>query len=396
MTTYKIQRWDPVLFGNNVKPNPMFYIIPDLYFDEFARNNKYSLFCMVKNSASLYDNIVIPVTVNKSYNTPNNRPNFYNETQTYVITMDTPWMGYPKNLGLVKFFGYKLPIPQVLYSPGRVGPGRVGPGRVGPGRVGPGRVGPGRVGPGRVGPGRKHGFLGAPESHSCEDGTEFTCSGGTFGCYDNSDMYCSTKPGILGAPETHSCEDGTKFTCSGGTFGCYDNSDMYCSTKPGILGAPETHSCEDGTKFTCSGGTFGCYDNSDRFCPYLEDLKSNNNKPKPSTIPSASNNNTTMETHKCQDGKTFECSRGSVGCNDDSEKYCSVIKSHTCSNLDGKIFNCSSSKSDCKDDSSTYCGLSTDNTRSFTCPTGSSLNSGITFNCSKNLSDNLCETLFCK
>ena len=338
MTTYKIQRWDPVLFGNNVKPNPMFYIIPDLYFDEFARNNKYSLFCMVKNSASLYDNIVIPVTVNKSYNTPNNRPNFYNETQTYVITMDTPWMGYPKNLGLVKFFGYKLPIPQVLYSPGRVGPGRVGPGR--------------------VGPGRKHGFLGAPESHSCEDGTEFTCSGGTFGCYDNSDMYCSTKPGILGAPETHSCEDGTKFTCSGGTFGCYDNSD--------------------------------------RFCPYLEDLKSNNNKPKPSTIPSASNNNTTMETHKCQDGKTFECSRGSVGCNDDSEKYCSVIKSHTCSNLDGKIFNCSSSKSDCKDDSSTYCGLSTDNTRSFTCPTGSSLNSGITFNCSKNLSDNLCETLFCK
>ena len=32
----------------------------------------------------------------------------------------------------------------------------------------------------------------------------------------------------FGASETHSCSDGSSFTCNGGTKGCMDNSTMYC------------------------------------------------------------------------------------------------------------------------------------------------------------------------
>ena len=32
----------------------------------------------------------------------------------------------------------------------------------------------------------------------------------------------------LGAPEMHTCADGTMFECAGGTQGCMDNSPMYC------------------------------------------------------------------------------------------------------------------------------------------------------------------------
>ena len=32
----------------------------------------------------------------------------------------------------------------------------------------------------------------------------------------------------LGAPEIHTCTDGTIFECAGGTQGCMDNSPLYC------------------------------------------------------------------------------------------------------------------------------------------------------------------------
>lgn len=41
--------------------------------------------------------------------------------------------------------------------------------------------------------------VGARESHVCADGTQFTCNGGTQGCFDNSPLYCGS-----GAPRPSS------------------------------------------------------------------------------------------------------------------------------------------------------------------------------------------------
>ena len=86
-------------------------------------------------------------------------------------------------------------------------------------------------------------LVGAPETHTCKDGTTFTCNGGTLGCIDNSDMYCKKQP-LLGAPETHTCRDGTTFTCNGGTLGCVDNSDMYCGVNAQWDKCVEDNKCE--------------------------------------------------------------------------------------------------------------------------------------------------------
>jgi hypothetical protein len=86
-------------------------------------------------------------------------------------------------------------------------------------------------------------IVGAPETHTCKDGTTFTCNGGTLGCADNSDMYCK-KQTPVGAPETHTCKDGTTFTCNGGTFGCADNSDIYCGINIHWDKCVEDNNCE--------------------------------------------------------------------------------------------------------------------------------------------------------
>ena len=43
-----------------------------------------------------------------------------------------------------------------------------------------------------------------------------------------SPMPRSPMPTKLGAPEMHTCADGTIFECAGGTQGCMDNSPLYC------------------------------------------------------------------------------------------------------------------------------------------------------------------------
>ena len=112
MTTYEIKRWDVIMYGNDTKKTPAIYIIPDIYFIEFAKVNEFSLFCRIVDTYSPYDDVIIPVVVNKSSNAPNCRPNFFDETNSYIITLDTNWHGYPLYLGNVKFYGYKNPIPQ--------------------------------------------------------------------------------------------------------------------------------------------------------------------------------------------------------------------------------------------------------------------------------------------
>lgn len=107
MTSYEIKRWDAVISNNSLTQSPMLYIVPDIYLLEFIKSNKFSLFCQIYETESSYDNLLIPCSANKSSDTPNCRPNYFVETNTYVITLDTNWIGYPNKLGKVIFSGYK-------------------------------------------------------------------------------------------------------------------------------------------------------------------------------------------------------------------------------------------------------------------------------------------------
>ena len=109
MSEYDIERWDVVMFNNSNAKSPMIYIKPDLTFLQFARANNYAVVCEISGTGTIYDGKEIPGVVNTSMYVPNCRPNFYNETGWYVVTLSANWYGYPEpsKLGRVKFYGMK-------------------------------------------------------------------------------------------------------------------------------------------------------------------------------------------------------------------------------------------------------------------------------------------------
>ena len=109
MSQYKIERWDVVMFNNNLTKVPMIYVKPDMKFLEFARNNNFAVACEISGTGTVYDGKTIPGVVDKSYYVPNCRPNFFEKTGFYVITLWANWYGYPEpeKLGTVKFSGMK-------------------------------------------------------------------------------------------------------------------------------------------------------------------------------------------------------------------------------------------------------------------------------------------------
>lgn len=112
MSQYNIERWDVVMFNNSVTKVPMIYVKPDLTFLDFIRNNNYAVMCEISGTGTIYDGKKIPGVVDKSCYVPNCRPNFYDKTGFYVITLVANWYGYPNdgNMGEVKFSGMKKPI----------------------------------------------------------------------------------------------------------------------------------------------------------------------------------------------------------------------------------------------------------------------------------------------
>ena len=116
MSAYKIKRWDAVT-GDNILKRPMIYIEPDETFLSFVRANDFAVYCEISDTGMNYDSkqgnqLMIPGAVNRSAVVPNCRPNYYAETEYYVITLMAPWIGYPsKNMGQVKFFGTKAGMP---------------------------------------------------------------------------------------------------------------------------------------------------------------------------------------------------------------------------------------------------------------------------------------------
>lgn len=109
MSTYQINRWDVVIFGNNNTRVPMIYIKPDLTFLNFIKENKYAVVCEISGTGQVYDGKKIPGMVYESSYIPSCRPNFFNKTGYYVITLWSNWYGYPEpgKEGVVKFYGLK-------------------------------------------------------------------------------------------------------------------------------------------------------------------------------------------------------------------------------------------------------------------------------------------------
>ena len=118
MTEYKIMRWDGVMFGNSITKMPMIYIKPDIDFLEFARANHFAVICEINGTGTIYDGKQIPGVVDKSCNVPNSRPNFFEETGYYVITLRATWNGYPdtNKLGTVVFKGLNGEITEKEYK----------------------------------------------------------------------------------------------------------------------------------------------------------------------------------------------------------------------------------------------------------------------------------------
>ena len=91
MTSYKIYRWNVVLFGNSNTKVPMIYIKPDLELLEFIKANSYTVACNINDTGTIYDGKTIPGVVDVSCNVPNCRPNFCAKTGLYVITLWANW-----------------------------------------------------------------------------------------------------------------------------------------------------------------------------------------------------------------------------------------------------------------------------------------------------------------
>ena len=107
---YKIHRWDPIISGNNIVPNPMIYIKADDTLLKFARENNNAVLVKIKGTNNIYDGKEIIGVFASSRNYPNCRPVFFNDTKYYVISLLCNWHVYPKSpnfLGYCEIYGLK-------------------------------------------------------------------------------------------------------------------------------------------------------------------------------------------------------------------------------------------------------------------------------------------------
>jgi hypothetical protein len=116
MSAYTIKRWNAVT-ENNILKRPMIYIEPDPTFLTFVRANNFAVLCEISGTGMNYDSVQIPGVVSRSSLVPNCRPNFFEATGYYTVTLLAPWIGYPKNLGQVKFFGLEAGMPAQISAP---------------------------------------------------------------------------------------------------------------------------------------------------------------------------------------------------------------------------------------------------------------------------------------
>ena len=105
MSKYRIMSWTPIISSDN--PNiyiPMIYVKPDAKFLEIVRGNYNVVNCKISGTNMVIDGHNIPGVVTKSSQVPNYRPNFYDATGYYSISLISNWYGYPNpdTLGTVE------------------------------------------------------------------------------------------------------------------------------------------------------------------------------------------------------------------------------------------------------------------------------------------------------
>jgi len=92
---YDIQRWDSVIEKGNTFPYPMVYVKKN------GLKNGSLVKATISDSNSMYDGQTVGAIVKCSAGPPLNTPNFYKETDLFVILLFAPWLGYPAKLGTV-------------------------------------------------------------------------------------------------------------------------------------------------------------------------------------------------------------------------------------------------------------------------------------------------------
>jgi hypothetical protein len=119
--TYKIHRWDAVIFANkgmNPIPTPIIYVKPDDELIKFANDNSNALLVKLHTPGSIYDNKRVTGVWSKSSMIPNCREHFFEKTELYVIVLQAPWHGYPDFLGDCEIFGLKgVPVKKIKQVP---------------------------------------------------------------------------------------------------------------------------------------------------------------------------------------------------------------------------------------------------------------------------------------
>lgn len=115
MPSYNIKEWQAILLPNSTFPYPMLYIKPDEAFSQYAKENDYSVVVKIQNTNSKYDLQSFIALVDTGATFPNYRPNFYNQTGYYILTLvGANWLGYPPQNGTVFVQGNegpdKLPV----------------------------------------------------------------------------------------------------------------------------------------------------------------------------------------------------------------------------------------------------------------------------------------------
>lgn len=112
--TYKIHRWDSVIFANkgmNPISTPIIYVKPDDELLKFAKDNSDALLVKLHTPGSIYDQKRVTGVWAKSSMIPNCRENYFEKTKLYVIVLQAPWHGYPDCLGECEIFGLTGGVP---------------------------------------------------------------------------------------------------------------------------------------------------------------------------------------------------------------------------------------------------------------------------------------------
>lgn len=103
---FEIKRWDAVISAENSAPKPLVYIEPTFDFLNFIKRSDNFVKVAISKTGSEYDDKVYYALVDKSAFLPSCRPNFYNKTGWYTLTLNCFWNGYPMNNGIISILEY--------------------------------------------------------------------------------------------------------------------------------------------------------------------------------------------------------------------------------------------------------------------------------------------------